>query len=209
MKSRLASLCFGGLVWALALSAMPITASAQTALIVHDGSTNATLVDVRARLTTYLTDAGYTVSLNVGVPTGSLTGHSQIWDVRPFNTTPISGSDATAYTTYLSAGKSLFLMGENTFFATRNASITSFISTLGGGTLTTGEPTSNTQTVQSPFTGPNAVTSVAFRAASNATSIGMGAYIHEGLVGQRGRHRVRPWKAQRHSNRVTDRCFRR
>ena len=155
--------CFG--VALLVLLAVPGVCWAQNALIVQDGTAGIE-ADAMGNLTTKLTAAGYTVTNNVGVPGGSLAGYGQIWDIRFNNTTPLSGPDVTAYTTYLAGGGSLFVMGENTGFATRNSSIVALIGALGGGSVTATNPASNTQTVLLPFTGPNAVSTVAFLAAA-------------------------------------------
>jgi hypothetical protein len=143
------------------------------ALIVNDPSGIAT---VTTNLSARLTAAGYTVSTNVGVPAGSLASYKQIWDVRFNNTTPLTPSDVTAYMAYLNGGGSLFVMGENLGFATRNNSIIGLVSTAGGGTITLVTP-NNAQTIQAPFTGPNAITTYTFPAAAGAPSPGTGAYI--------------------------------
>jgi len=157
-------------VWAL-LFVMALSTTlfgqANQALIVHDGTGMGT--SIIGTLQPKLEAAAYTVTTNVGVPAGSLSGYKQIWDVRYDNTTPVSAGDQTAYTTYLSGGGSLFLMGENTGFATRNNSIAALVSALGGGTITIMAP-NYTQTVQSPFTGPNTVSSVAFLACGGVPS---------------------------------------
>jgi len=114
------------------------------ALIMHDVSGLTT--DVVTNLTTHLTGKGFsTIDTNVGVPVGSLSGYTQIWDVRYDNTTPLSASDMTAYTTYLGGGGSLYLMGDNLSFTTRDNSILDFIASVGGGTFTVTSPASQTQ----------------------------------------------------------------
>lgn len=100
-------------------------------------------------LSNKLTTAGFTVTSNAGVPGGSLATYEQIWDTR-FNQIPLSASDITAYTTYLAGGGNLFLMGENSGFATRDNSIVSFIATVGGGSIALTTP-NNTVTVLAPF----------------------------------------------------------
>jgi hypothetical protein len=151
----------------LLVLAIPGLGWAQNALIVHDG-TPGIEADAVGNLTTHLTGKGYVVTTNVGVPGGSLSGYRQIWDVRFNNTTPLTVSDGSAYLAYLSAGGSLFVMGENAGFATRNNSIVAFVQTAGGGTLTLTTPNNN-QTVLPPFTGPTSVTSVTFLAAAGAS----------------------------------------
>ncbi len=155
---------------------LPALCLAQNALVVHDG-TGGEVAAALANLTSKLVAAGYTVTPSVGVPGGSLSGYQQIWDVRYNNTTPLSAGDITAYVTYLAGGGSLFVMGENTGFMTRNNSIIALIAAAGGGTIAVTGPSSNTQTVQPPFTGPNAVSSVTFLAAAAASSLGTGGCI--------------------------------
>ena len=136
-----------GFATLLLLFAFPAVSSAANALIVT-GVTSVIGTD-NTNLSNKLTTAGFTVTSNDGVPGGSLATYQQIWDTR-FNQIALSGSDITAYTTYLAGGGNLFLMGENSGFAVRNNSIVSFIAAVGGGTITLTTP-SNTVTVQSPF----------------------------------------------------------
>lgn len=162
------------IVFSLAL-VLPSACWAQNALIVHDGTAGIE-ADALGNLTTKLVAAGYTVTPSVGVPGGSLATYGQVWDIRFNNTTPLTGADITAYMTYLSGGGSLFVMGENVGFATRNTSIVSLISTAGGGNITLTTPT-EPETVQAPFTGPNAITSVTFLAADGSGFPGTGTFI--------------------------------
>ena len=149
------------------LLTVPGLAWAQQALIVHDGTVGIE-ADALSNLTTHLTANGFTVTTNVGVP-GSLAGFQQVLDIRFNNTTPLSGSDITTYTSYLAGGGSLFVMGENTGFVTRNNSIVTLVSSVGGGAITVTNP-NNTQTVQPPFTGPTPLTTVVFLAAAGVPS---------------------------------------
>ena len=161
------------------LMAAPALGFAATgpALVVHDG-TGGIEGDALGNLTAHLTTAGYTVTANVGVPAGSLATYKQIWDIRFNNTTPLSSGDITAYITYMNGGGSLFVMGENTGFATRNTSIVLLVSTAGGGALTITTP-ANDQTVQPPFDGPTSVTAVSFLASAGtaAAAKGKAAFI--------------------------------
>jgi hypothetical protein len=121
--------------------------SGANALIVTEATS---VVDTdNTNLSNKLTAASFTVTTNAGVPAGSLVTYQQIWDTR-FNQIVLSASDITAYTTYLAGGGNLFLMGENSGFATRDNSIVSFIATVGGGTITLTTP-NNTVTVRAPF----------------------------------------------------------
>jgi FG-GAP-like repeat len=145
-----------GLAWALP---PPLP----QALIVHDG-TPGLEADVVANLTGHLTGKGFTVTTNVGLP-GSLVGNQQVWDVRYNNSTPLTASDITAYKAYLAGGGSLFVMGENTGFVTRDNSIIALVSSAGGGTMILTEA-ANAATVLAPFTGPTPLASFMFEAAA-------------------------------------------
>jgi hypothetical protein len=137
----------------------------------------------RTTLQTALTTAGYAVGVSTaGVP--SLTGQIQVWDLRC--QTVLSEPDIAAYTAYLAGGGSLFLMGENLGFAgARDLSLTGFIQSLGGGTLTLGSA-GNLETVQPPFTGPAALTTVTFQAIGGTTTAGTGAFIAKDNTGVGG-----------------------
>jgi hypothetical protein len=133
-------------------------------------------------LSNKLTTGGFTVTSNAGVPAGSLATYQQIWDTR-FNQIPLSASDITAYTTYLAGGGNLFLMGENSGFATRDASIVSFIAAVGGGVIALSTP-NNSVTVRSPFaTGiTNPFTFLAANGTSSAGSYGAIAADANGIA---------------------------
>jgi hypothetical protein len=158
--------------------ALPGACWAANALIVNDG-TGGIEADAMANLSAKLVAAGYTVTTSVGVPGGSLATYGQIWDIRFNNTTPLTGADDTAYITYMNGGGALFVMGENTGFATRNTSIAALVGAAGGGAITPVNAL-NVQTVQAPFTGPNALTSVTFLAAAGTAMVGNGAFITRG-----------------------------
>jgi hypothetical protein len=137
------------------------------ALIVT-GATSVVDTD-NTNLSNKLVTAGFAVTSSVGVPAGSLATYQQIWDTR-FNNIALSGSDVTAYTTYLAGGGSLFLMGENTGFITRDNSIAAFIAAVGGGTIAIGTP-SNTVTVLPPFA-TGITNPFTFFAAAGTSSVG-------------------------------------
>ena len=171
----LISLCFSEYAWGGRKAPLRPKIPSGAALIVHDG-TAGTEADVMANMSGKLTTAGYTVSTSVGVPGGSLAANHQIWDIRFNNTTPLSAGDITAYVTYLAGGGSLFVMGENVGFLTRDNSIASLIQTAGGGTISIVTP-SNAETVQSPFTGPTSVASITFLAAAGTAAAGSLSFI--------------------------------
>src|SRR5436305_1247139 len=88
---------------------------APTALIVRDNAELSAESDAASNLATHLTNAGYAVTTNVGVPGGSLSGYKQVWDIR-FDQALTAG-DAAAYLTYVQGGGSLVLVGETIFMA--------------------------------------------------------------------------------------------
>ena len=77
----------------------------------------------------------------------------------------------TAYASALSAGASLFLMGENVSFMTRNTSLFQFADQLGGGQLTFASG-SDTQAVLGPLN-TNGLASVTFNAGGRASAVGL------------------------------------
>src|SRR5437870_5756955 len=103
-----ASLAFSSLGWG---ATGPV-------LIVHAAANGGQDTDMTGNLTAKLTAAGYTVTASDGLPGGSLATYKQVWDIRFNNTTPLSGSDITAYVTYLNGGGALSVIGENAAFAT-------------------------------------------------------------------------------------------
>ena len=165
----------------------PLICSATITALIVDDSTDSFDVTVATNLQGYLTTAGYSVTISSGVPGGSIASYNQVWDVRYANTDPLSGSDITAYLTYLAGGGSLFVMGENTGFVTRDNSIVSLITSAGGGSVTlSGTNSLNLQTVNSPFTGPNSLTTVTFRAIGGWATTGSGTVISAGTNGLPG-----------------------
>ena len=111
--------------------------------------------------------AGHTVGKVTSLP-ADISSIDQIWDLRI--NSAISTDDQSAYDTFLQNSGYLYLAGENTHFATRNNSISSFTSTLGGGTITVGGSPSNAQDGNdSYFTD---TTTVDFIAAAGITNTG-------------------------------------
>ena len=84
----------------------------------------------------------------------------------------------SAYTSYLSQGGTLFLMGENDNFIPRNNSIFSLISTLGGGSVSQGDNSSFTNvTIIPQFRTANTTSIIQFPTAGTFSSIGNGTCI--------------------------------
>ncbi|WP_416928732.1 IPTL-CTERM sorting domain-containing protein [Ottowia sp.] len=107
--------------------------------------------------------------------------YDQIWDVRFSNSSALTAADNSAYTTFLQSGKTLFLMGENVGFMTRNNSVLAFIDQMGGGSLSFIEP-GNAQTVHSPFTdGP--LTAINYLAPGGVITPGTGSFATSNATG--------------------------
>ncbi len=152
---------------------LAVVTASTTALLVEEATS---VVDTdNTNIANLMTTAGLTVDTSNGVPTGDLSGYAQIWDTR-FNQIPLTYEDMLSYKNYLAEGRTLVLIGENSGFVTRNNSIVAFISELGGGSITLSTP-NNAQTVQSPFTGPNTVTSITIQASDGTTDPGTGAFM--------------------------------
>jgi hypothetical protein len=154
------------------------------ALIVHDTANGGGIdTDVTANLTAKLITAGFTVTASDGsVPGGSLATYREIWDLRYNNVglnQPLTASDISAYITYMAAGGSLFVIGENAGFASRNNTIVTLVSQAGGGTISPvlngGQGTP--ENVLAPFTGPTPLTQVTFLASSAMTSPAKGRFV--------------------------------
>jgi hypothetical protein len=121
---------------------------------------------------TTLSGSGYS-NLN---PSG-LNTYSQVWDLGA-TAGAMNSNIISAYTSYLSQGGTLFLMGENDNFMTRNNSIFSLISTLGGGSVSQGSNSAYTDvTIIPQFRTANTTSIIQFPAAGTFSSIGNGTCI--------------------------------
>jgi hypothetical protein len=156
-----------------------MTAHAGAILIVNNSANTSepgTTSAVTSNLQTLMQAVGNTVTVVSDIPV-SLAGYSQVWDVSFSNNAALSSAGQSLYLGFLQSGGGLFLMGENSGFMTRNNSIFSLIAAAGGGTLGFGSPCDSTQTVHAPFTGPNAVSSVAYAAPGCFSGKGNGEWI--------------------------------
>ena len=113
----------------------------------------------------------------------NLGGYSQVWDIRFSNNFGLTAAQQSQYLGFLQGGGGMFLMGENFGFMARNNSVLDFIALAGGGTIGFVTP-NDTQTVNAPFTGPNAVSQVTYAVAGGFNSSGTGTFITQvGSVG--------------------------
>jgi hypothetical protein len=167
-----------GFIVVAAFGTFAASAEAGSILIVNGASGTSepgTTSAITTNLVNLMTAAGHTTTVVDGIP-ASLAGYGQVWDIRFSNNLALSAADRAEYLAYLTAGGGMFVMGENSSFMTRNNSVLALIDEAGGGTLTFTTPGS-TQTVISPFNGPNGVTSVTYAAPGGVTSFGSGQYI--------------------------------
>ena len=155
---------------------------ANTVLIINGSSTtseSSTTSDITANLSAIATAAGGTVTVSDGIPT-SVSGYAQVWDIRFSNSSPLAAGDITKYVAYLQGGGTLFAMGENGGFTTRNNSVIALVAAAGGGSLTFTTGLSSTQTVIVPFTLPNPVTSFTYSGPGGIVGLpspGSGAFM--------------------------------
>ncbi len=125
--------------------------------------------DSHISVKTELEAVGHTVTYQAGSagPT-DLTGFQQVWDMR--YSTALSSNDMALYDTFLKNNGYLYLSGEHGGFATRNNSIGTFTSSLGGGSISVAGFANNGQTANTTyFTGG---ATVDFAAAAIITSAG-------------------------------------
>jgi RHS repeat-associated protein len=144
-------------------------------LIINRGSDSRTT----SFFTGILQAAGITTTVVANIPT-SLSGFSQVLDIRSDNQDALSTGNRSLYLNYLQTGGKLFLTGENRNFATRNDSLLSLVTEAGGGTLTFAEPRFVQQAV-APFNGPNLISdgNVTYGgvATGGVTSAGTGKFV--------------------------------
>lgn len=124
--------------------------------------------DAHVSIQNELQAAGHTVTYNSGTSLPSISGYQQVWDLR-YNTA-ISSSDISQYNTFLQNRGFLYITGENAGFATRNNSISNFVSQLGGGTLSVPGNALDTQTANVSYF-PNQET-VSYAAAAEIINSG-------------------------------------
>jgi len=158
------------------MAAAPL--SAQKVLIINGASGTSepgTTASITTQLTNLHTAAGNIVTVSDGLPV-DLSQYKQVWDIRFSNNWALTSSDEAAYLSFLQGGGGMFLMGENAGFMTRNNSIFDFIMQAGGGSIGFGSGSDN-QVVCSPFTGPNAVSSISYAAAGFFNGSGTGQWI--------------------------------
>jgi hypothetical protein len=159
----------------LAINLFANAANAANVLIVN-GSTSSsepgTTTNITNNLQAVCAGNTYTVS---DLPPGNLSAYDQVWDLRFSGSSPLTPTDQTNYLAFLQSGKRMFVMGENSIFATRNDSILNFITSAGGGSLAFTTPLS-TQTFNPALT-IGTETTINYSAPGGVTSSGTGSYM--------------------------------
>lgn len=142
---------------------------ANPVLIINGSSTTSetgTTSSITTNLQNKIIAAGGTPT-TVDTPPSDITPYKQVWDIRFANSSPLTSGVITQYVNYLAGGGVMFVMGENANFTTRNNSVISLVSSVGGGSISFLVPSSS-QTVLAPFTGPNAVSTITYNAPGGA-----------------------------------------
>jgi hypothetical protein len=170
----------------MACTFFSVTSLAFAQVLIVNGSDGTSEPGTTAQITTNLsnlhTAVGNTVTVSSTIPV-NLGGYSQVWDIRFSNNFALTAPQQTQYLGFLQGGGGMFLMGENSGFMARNNSVLDLIALAGGGTIGFTTPSSN-QTVNAPFTGPNAVTQVTYAAPGGFTNSGTGTFITQvGSIG--------------------------
>ncbi len=141
-------------------------------VLIFRGAAGGLDADVSSNLATQLGAAGHTTTTVTSLP-GALSSYAQLWDVRFQSSDPITGGEQTQYLSYLQGGGGMFVMGENSGFATRNNSLLSLITAAGGGTPTFASG-QNPQDVLPAAQTPNAITTIGFLAPGGITQATIG-----------------------------------
>ncbi len=164
------------------LGFLGLTASANAGMIaIINGASVTSETNTTSSITSNLNSlhiaAGNTTTILDSVP-ADLSIFDQVWDIRFSNVSAITAAEEAQYLNFLQNGGGMFVMGENSYFATRNNSVLSLIAAAGGGTLSFVVP-SSTQDVVAPFTGPNLIPdgNVTYAAPGGVTSAGTGQFI--------------------------------
>ena len=161
------------ILWAACVFCLP--AHADNVLIIHGLSTSSETGTTQAGMDNWpvvCNAQGQHTITYADTPPASLSGYQQIWDTRFTDSSPLTAGDMTAYAAALSSGASLFVMGENSSFMTRNNSLFQFVDQVGGGQLIFDSNAGSTQTVHAPLDA-NGLTSITFLASGNASAVGL------------------------------------
>jgi autotransporter-associated beta strand protein len=159
-------------VLAMGMAGMPL-AHALDILIVNTGAYSGTDTNIAAR---QVAAGNTTTLLGVGALPTNLSAYDQVWDMG-YNA-GLGTSYVNSLTSYLQGGGTLFLMGENTgAAAVRNPLITSFLGTVGAGTVTISGSGSGAETIAPQFQVANNSASINFAGSGHFGSVGTGICI--------------------------------
>jgi hypothetical protein len=156
---------------------------AGSVLIYTDGLTNNSIVSSRQTFAGNTSTVIDVSSLYTNLNPSNLNNYSQVWDLSTIGqgSTPgasMNSNIISAYTNYLQAGGSLFLMGENDAFMNRNNSIFSLISTLGGGSVSFEDNSGWTDvTIIPQYRTANTTSTIQYATAGTFSTIGTGTCI--------------------------------
>lgn len=142
-----------------AISMMTIPEAFAGDILIVNGSAASsepgTTTSITTQLSNFQVAAGNTITVVDNVP-GSLAGYSQVWDIRFSNSSPLTSGVLSQYLSFMQGGGGIFVMGENSFFTTRNNSVLQLIADATGETLSFVSPNDHQQVI-APFTGPNSI----------------------------------------------------
>lgn len=172
---------------ALCSTALATPALAGNILIINGSSgtsESGTTASITQQISQLQAAVGNTVTVSDLVPV-SLSGYAQVWDLRFSNNLALTSADQAEYLSYLQGGGGMFVMGENSYFMTRNDSVLALIAAAGGGSIGFTTP-GDGQTVVSPFTGPDPVSSIQYSAAGGFDGKGTGQWITSNAAGTAG-----------------------
>ncbi len=170
----------------LGMLGAPAAAFAGPVLIVNGASGTSepsTTAEITANLSSLEAAVGNTVTVSDALP-GDISGYGQVWDLRFSNVFALTAAEQAEYVSFAQAGGGLFVLGENGGFDSRNQTIASLLSALGGGSVGFNYSFPNPETVNAPFTGPNAVSQVYYAAQGDFDGSGNCQFISQsGSIG--------------------------
>lgn len=118
----------------------------------------------------------------------NLTQYAHIWDIgyaSPYTTNP-TFDPTSLLTSYITAGGAMFMLGENASFGVRDNTIDTFVSSLGGGSVSRSGTDYNytvVATVEPEFLLANNNNSVTFNRPGTFVSLGTGTAISTAFTG--------------------------
>ena len=150
-------------------------------LITYDTLENSDIAEALSNISAREAALGKTVTVIEGYANlpSDLSMYSHIWDID-YDTNQLVALNSSKYTAYLQGGGALFLIGENSGFPQRNNTLATFITSVGGGTISFDGsfPVLFTDCImENQFLLENSNNSVKFPAIGRFSSIGTGTNI--------------------------------